>query len=141
MFNKIVVPIDPNEMDFATPALKTAAGLAKESGGQVHLVAVMQPMNGYVTEFLPSDFESKTEQSIRDRMTDLAASVGLGKDQATGVLRFGGVYHEVIEEAKGWDADLIVVSSHRPSMSTYLLGSNAAKIVRHAPCSVMVLRD
>ncbi|TPQ46867.1 universal stress protein UspA, partial [Prosthecomicrobium hirschii] len=35
----------------------------------------------------------------------------------------------------------IVVSSHRPSMATYLIGSNAAKIVRHAPCSVMVVRD
>ena len=140
MFHKIVVPIDPNEMDFATPALKTAAGLASGTGAKVHIVAVMQPVNGYVAEFLPQDFETKTEQSIRDRIDALAASVGLTKDNATGVLRFGGVYHEVLDEATEWGADLIVVSSHRPTMSTYLLGSNAAKIVRHAPCSVMVLR-
>ena len=38
-------------------------------------------------------------------------------------------------------ADLIVIGSHRPAMSTYLLGSNAKTIVRHAKCSVLVLRD
>ena len=39
------------------------------------------------------------------------------------------------------DADLIVIGSHRPAMSTYLLGSNAKTIVRHAKCSVLVLRE
>ncbi len=37
-------------------------------------------------------------------------------------------------------ADLIVVGSHRPNWSTYLIGSNAANIVRHAQCSVLVMR-
>jgi len=46
----------------------------------------------------------------------------------------------VLEEAEACKADLIVMGSHRPAMATYLLGSNAARIVRHAPCSVMVLR-
>ncbi len=57
------------------------------------------------------------------------------------VVRLGSVYTEVIDEAKAWGADLIVISSHRPSMSTYFLGSNAAQIVRHAMCSVLVLRE
>ncbi|MBL8574537.1 MAG: universal stress protein [Hyphomicrobiaceae bacterium] len=140
MFKKIVVPVDPVETSFASPALTTAAGLAKDSGGQVHIIAVMQPMNGYVAEFLPADFEAKTESTIKETIVELAASVGLTAENSTVSLKFGGVYHEVIDEASNWGADLIVVSSHRPTMSTYLLGSNAAKIVRHAPCSVMVLR-
>ena len=37
-------------------------------------------------------------------------------------------------------ADLVVVGSHRPTMATYLLGSNASTIVRHAKCSVLVVR-
>ena len=52
----------------------------------------------------------------------------------------GGVYPEVLAEAKECGADLVVVGSHRPSMSTYLLGSNAKTIVRHAICSVLVVR-
>ena len=52
----------------------------------------------------------------------------------------GSVYNEVLAEAESVKADLIVIGSHRPAMSTYLLGSNATTIVRHAPCSVMVVR-
>ena len=57
------------------------------------------------------------------------------------MVRTGGVYPEVLAEAQDWGADLIVIGSHRPAMSTYLLGSNAKTIVRHAKCSVLVLRD
>ena len=53
----------------------------------------------------------------------------------------GGIYHELLQEASEWDADLIVVGSHRPVMSDYLLGSNAKTIVRHAQCSVLVVRE
>jgi hypothetical protein len=51
----------------------------------------------------------------------------------------GAVYNEVLAEAQKMGADLIVVGSHRPGMATYLLGSNASTIVRHAPSSVLVV--
>ena len=47
---------------------------------------------------------------------------------------------ELLREAERWQPDLIVVGSHRPTTATYLLGSNAATIVRHAKCSVLVVR-
>ncbi|MCC2654076.1 MAG: universal stress protein UspA, partial [Microvirga sp.] len=47
---------------------------------------------------------------------------------------------EVLDEAEQTGADLVVVGSHRPTMATYLLGSNASTIVRHAKCSVLVVR-
>jgi universal stress protein G len=50
------------------------------------------------------------------------------------------VYHEVLAEAEAWGADLKIVVSHSLSMGTYLVGSNAEKIVRHANCSVLVVR-
>jgi nucleotide-binding universal stress UspA family protein len=52
----------------------------------------------------------------------------------------GSIYHEVLHEVEDMGADLVVVGSHRPSMRSYLLGSNAATIVRHATCSVLVVR-
>ena len=52
----------------------------------------------------------------------------------------GSVYNEVLHEADTVGADLIVVGSHRPTMATYLLGSNAATIIRHARMSVLVVR-
>ncbi|MEH0069611.1 universal stress protein [Pannonibacter sp. Pt2-lr] len=56
------------------------------------------------------------------------------------MVRSGSVYHEIIEEARFIKAGLIVMGSHRPGLATYLIGSNAAHVVRHAPCSVLVLR-
>jgi universal stress protein F len=141
MFKKIVVPVDPSEVDFAKPALKAAADLAKQVDGEVHLVAVLPVMNGYVTELLPADYEEGLEKETEARVHALGTDAGIDPAKITVCLRSGSVYHEVIDEATAWGADAIIVCSHRPQMSTYLLGSNAAKIVRHAPCSVLVLRS
>ncbi len=66
------------------------------------------------------------------------------------VIRQGGIYHEILEEAAAMKADLIVMTSHRPAMRTYFLhrpamrtyflGSNAGHVVRYAKCSVLVVR-
>lgn len=141
MFKKIVVPIDPSEIEFAKPAIAAAADLAKQAEGDIHMVAVLPVMNGYVTELLPADYEVDLEKETEERVRALGIEAGIDPAKLTVCLRSGSVYHEVIDEATNWGADAIVVCSHRPQMSTYLLGSNAAKIVRHAPCSVLVLRS
>lgn len=141
MFEKIVVPIDPGEVEFSASALAAAARLAAGSNGVIRIVAVMAEMNAYITEFLPADFETGLAADTEKRVRAIAEAAGIPADRLSVVMRSGSIYHEVIDEAAEWGADSIVVSSHRPQMSTYLLGSNAAKIVRHAPCSVLVVRD
>jgi len=140
MFQKILVPIDPNEAEFAGQAVDYAAGLAKQTGAVVRLIGVTPILTGYVTEFLPADYDVVAERDATEKLGVLAATAKAHGATAETVVRLGSVYTEVIEEAKAWGADLIIVSSHRPSMSTYFLGSNAAQIVRHALCSVLVLR-
>lgn len=141
MFKKILVPVDPNEIDFAKPAVTAAAGLAAQGDGEVLLVGVLPVMNGYVSEFLPADFETGFEKETEARIRAIGTEAGLKEGRFSVKLRTGSVYHEVIDESKASAVDVIVVTSHRPQMSTYLLGSNAAKIVRHATCSVLVLRN
>ncbi|ENT3205198.1 universal stress protein, partial [Salmonella enterica] len=46
----------------------------------------------------------------------------------------------ILEMAKKLPADMVIIASHRPDITTYLLGSNAAAVVRHAECSVLVVR-
>lgn len=53
----------------------------------------------------------------------------------------GAVYEAILIMAEKVNADLIIMSSHRPEMRDYLLGPNAARVVRHGKCSVMVVRD
>jgi nucleotide-binding universal stress UspA family protein len=71
----------------------------------------------------------------------MAASIDRPKGTVDAVVRIGGVYPELLAEAGEWPADLIIVGAHKRSMATYLLGSTAAAIVRHASCTVMVVRS
>jgi universal stress protein F len=52
----------------------------------------------------------------------------------------GSPKDNILELAKTLPADLVIIASHRPDITTYLLGSNAAAVVRHADCSVLVVR-
>ena len=65
---------------------------------------------------------------------------GIDAARISSVVRQGGIYHEILEEAAAIKADLIVMTSHRPAMRTYFLGSNAGHVVRYAKCSVLVVR-
>ncbi|HEU4541604.1 MAG TPA: universal stress protein, partial [Jiangellaceae bacterium] len=53
----------------------------------------------------------------------------------------GRIYREILDAADTTKADLIVMGSHRPELKDYLLGPNAAKVMRHADCSVLVVRE
>ena len=53
----------------------------------------------------------------------------------------GTVYEVILEIADKIKADVVVLAAHRPELKDYLLGPNAARVVRHAACSVMVVRD
>jgi nucleotide-binding universal stress UspA family protein len=56
-------------------------------------------------------------------------------------VRYGDARSAIVDEAKEWDADLIVVGSHgHKGLRRWLLGSVALSVVGHAPCSVEVVR-
>jgi nucleotide-binding universal stress UspA family protein len=56
------------------------------------------------------------------------------------IVGHGTIYREILVRAERTKCDLIVMASHRPELQDYLLGPNAARVVRHAKCSVMVVR-
>ena len=74
------------------------------------------------------------------KLKELAAATTLPDDRVSVVSPAGRVYSEVLVAAKDFDADLIVVGPHSPSMAKFLLGTDAGRIVRHAPMSVLVVR-
>jgi nucleotide-binding universal stress UspA family protein len=89
---------------------------------------------------VPPDFDAQQRQSAEEALAIIAKESGLIAGRISAAVRQGGIYHEVLEEAKEIQADLIVMSSHRPAMRTYFLGSNAGHVVRYARCSVLVVR-
>ena len=140
MFTSILVPVDISETEVAQPGLDNAVEIAKANGASLRLVYVRSPIPFAMNEYVPAEYYANDEKSALKALGDLAAKTGLPKDRVSVSSPFGGVYHEVLKEAAAFKADLIVVGSHRPNWSTYLIGSNAAAIVRHAPCSVLVIR-
>jgi nucleotide-binding universal stress UspA family protein len=140
MYKTLLVPIDIAEVDTARPALERAVALAQASNGTVRLIHVRSLMPVAYMEFVPATFDIDQQRDAETRLAEIAASVPLPAERVSATVRIGAIYNEILEEAETTGADLIVVGSHRPTMATYLLGSNAATIVRHATCSVLVVR-
>ncbi len=140
MFKKILVPIDLTEPEFSKPAVDAAVELALASGGEVRIVNVLPMTPVMLAEYVPADFDTQQRQSSEEAVAKLANESGLDSTRLTTVIRQGGIYHEVLEEAEMMEADLIVMVSHRPALKTYFLGSNAGHVVRYATCSVLVVR-
>ena len=140
MFQKILVPVDLADPEFVKPALATAVELAKASNGAIRLINVIPMTPVMLAEYVPPDFDVQQRGSAEEALALVAKESGLDAGKVSSVVRQGGIYHEVLEEAKTFGCDLIVMSSHRPAMKTYFLGSNAGHMVRYAKCSVLVVR-
>lgn len=140
MFKTILVPVDLGEIGTAQPALDKAVELAAASEGSIRLIYVRAIVPVTYMDFMPPAFDQEQQDEAEKKLAKLAAGVKLPAERVSAVVRVGSVYNEVLDEAEKTGADLVVIGSHRPSMATYLLGSNAATIVRHAKCSVLVVR-
>jgi nucleotide-binding universal stress UspA family protein len=141
MFHRIILAVDLAESALSPKGLPQALELVLASGGELRLVNVQPLLPATFMEYVPADFDEEQEGRARAALAAVATEIALPKDRLSQVVVSGGVYHELLREATEWRADLIVVGSHRPVMSDYLLGSNAKTIVRHAQCSVLVVRE
>ena len=140
MFKSILVPIDLADTDLARPAIATAATLSQAMNGTVRILNVMPMTPVMLAEYVPADFDTQQRQTSEEALAIVARESGIDAPRISYVVRQGGIYHEILEEAAGMKADLIVMTSHRPAMRTYFLGSNAGHVVRYAKCSVLVVR-
>jgi nucleotide-binding universal stress UspA family protein len=91
--------------------------------------------------YFPEGFEQKALDETRQRLDDFLEDVMPDDIDVKGHVAHGSIYEEILRVAKEISADVIVMASHRPAMSDYLIGPNAARVVRHAPQSVLVVRD
>jgi nucleotide-binding universal stress UspA family protein len=142
MYRNILVPVDLSDKHSWRKALPTAISLCETFEGKLHLITVVPefglPMVG---QFFPEGYEAKLRQHAAKQLRDFAAQQVPGEIECRRIVAEGKVYQEIMKAANAIKADLIVMGSHRPELSDYLLGPNAARVVRHAKCSVMVVRE
>jgi universal stress protein F len=135
MYSNILVPIAlDNEDDRTAQALDIAKSLSAE-GATITLLHVVEAMPSYAISYISDDILSATRKGIETELARLAAEIG-----ANSVVISGHSGRSILDYAEEQGSDLIVIASHRPGMQTLLLGSTATHVVRHAICSVHVLR-
>lgn len=136
MYRTIIVPIDPSQIEKGKAMIEVAKQVADE-GAQIVLTAVVEDIPTYVAAELPGGTIEKSKEATRKMLQEIADSAGLA---AKVEVRAGHAPTAILAAAQERDADLIVIASHKPEFQDYLLGSTAAKVVRHADCSVLVTR-
>ncbi len=140
MFRNILVAVDLEHDTQIDDLLRVATDMANAQGAKMHLLNVISAAPAIVSQFLPESYEKMAFEEIEKNLTALAAKVDLAEGAAAISVRFGGVYQEILAHAKKIGADLVIVASHKPNVGDYLLGTTAARVVRHAACSVFVVR-
>ena len=138
MFNKILVPVDIDQ-EASAASLPVAGEMAKKYGASLTLLNVQAPVPAMVMSYLPEGFPKETDAAVQGKLKALASEYMLGSNTDFAV-RHGNSYHEILDYAEENGTELIVLASHHPGLADYLLGSTAGHVVRHAQCSVMVLR-
>ena len=131
MFRNILLAVDLNEESSWAKALPAAVEICRTSGSRLRVLTVVPDFGmSIVGQHFPADFATNA----------VAANVP-ADIKASSMVAHGTIYKKILGAAKDLGADLIVVAAHRPSLEDYLLGPNAASVVRHFRGSVLVVRD
>jgi universal stress protein F len=136
MYKTILVPIDIAHLDKGKAMIDVAIAHASK-GAQIIILNVVEEIPTWAAAEIPEGILDKSRQTSVDEMNAIAKESGIEMDVE---VRMGHSYKTILDVAKEKSADMIIVASHRPGLQDYFLGSTAAKVVRHAKCSVLVVR-
>lgn len=134
MYQKIIVSLSLDH-GIAQKAIQVARAM-KNDGGEIIAVHVYEPLQGSVNAYV-------TEESVANAVKSAEAALAervVNEPDVESVLIKGHSGRAITDYAEKIDADCIIVGSHKPGLRDFLLGSTAARVARHAPCSVHVLR-
>lgn len=145
MYKTILAPIDLAEIELTRKVIPHVNSLAKSGVPHIHFIAVLYPMLAYYEfglsqpdRLLPSD-----DERLQIALAELKKTVkdfDIPEDRVHCTVEMGAPRDKILTLADEINADLIIVGSRRPNITTYLLGTTAASVVRYAKTSVLVVR-
>jgi nucleotide-binding universal stress UspA family protein len=142
MFKEVLLTIDLNEPSSWDKALPVAIEYCQAFGARLHVFTVVPDYGmSIVAQYFPQDFEAKALSAAAEKLSALVDDKVPDEVEVQHVVGHGTVYEEILKAAHEVNADLIVMASHRPELKDYLLGPNAARVVRHSDRSVLVVRN
>ena len=141
MYTDILLPVDLGNENSWAKALPAAIEYCEAFGSNLHVMTVMPDFRSpMVAQFFPDDHEDKLMDNAKDVLHKFVADRVPEEIKVQHIVADGTIYKAIIETADDIGADLIIMGSHRPELQDYLLGPNAARVVRHSQKSVLVVR-
>ncbi|MFK7939334.1 MAG: universal stress protein [Roseovarius sp.] len=139
----VLCAVDVSNKGQDVSVVKEAARIAAMDGAQLDVITVLPDFGmSVVGSFFDADHHDKALQEAQTRLSGLVTDA-LGAEanaKVRHVVSTGNAYEEILKTASADKADLIVIGAHKPDFKDYLLGPNAARVVRHSTCSVYVVR-
>lgn len=143
----ILIAIDDSA--YSKAALKSVISRPWPPGSKFKAITVVEPFHpeyaGWQTNYVPLAVEVQKviDDSARTLVNDARQLLegAFGKENVTAEVFEGYIKDRILEIAKSWPADLIIVGSHgRRGFTKFLLGSVSEAIASHADCSVEIVR-
>ncbi len=135
MYKNVLIPVllDDSQDYAATFDVARAIGNAD---AQFTLLHVMEAVPAFVRAEIPTDIIDDTRVHLSKKLEQVAKKLR----NAIPLLVTGHAGRTIVDHAQEHGTDCIIVASHKPGLEDYFLGSTAARVVRHAPCAVHVIR-
>lgn len=141
MYKDILVSIDLGNADDELRVLQTAVDYARTFGSRLHVMTVVPDYGmSIVGGFFPKEHEHQALAHADEKLHAFTKKHVPEEIRHRHIVGHGSIYREILRYARKIRADLIVLSAKRPSPEDYLIGPNAARVVRHAEISVLVVR-
>ncbi len=142
MYQNILFPVDVTEQSSWQVALPVVLEMVQAFNAKLHVMTVVPDFGmSIVGQFFPGNAEDTLIKGATEALHKFTEEHIPSDVTVRHVITQGTVYECIIDTADRVDADLIVMAAHRPELKDYLLGPNAARVVRHSSRSVLVVRN
>lgn len=135
MYTNILIPVLFDADHDTQRSFGAAKALAGE-GAQFTLIHVVEELPNYVAAAIPDAQFVATRERANAELQEVAKAL----PGASTHLVTGHAARSILDHANTLGVDCIILASHQPGIEDFFLGSTASRVVRHAKCSVHVIR-
>ncbi|MCF4099229.1 universal stress protein [Maritalea mediterranea] len=143
MSKSVLCAVDINRPDDEKHILEEAYRFAKLDDARLDVITVVPDYGmSMVGSYFDADHTEKVKEAAHDHLVKVTESVvgAEANKNVRHIVSVGNAYEEILRTAEKAGTDLIVIGAHKPDFRDFLLGPNAARVVRHSNCSVYVVR-
>ncbi len=149
MSESILVPIDMADQETGLKIIKEGVAQAQLRGASLTVMSVVPDiMAGLDYRYaIRGEMHGSEKYDLREivkealgRLNEIVEEHTPDGMEVETIVRHGSAYEQILNVAKEIGATGIILGAHRASLADYLIGTTTARVVRHAECSVQVVR-